>query len=129
MSDKIIGIIGPTGLVTDIVATFYDLIFTSEKIVATTIGWPGVNSLSKKKDTELQELPIDKILLNDKKNFEVHYSDIHKIKIKKPGLLIGAEINIITYSTNYRFYIKEKKAFDKHVNLVRSVLNDKLELI
>lgn len=64
----------------------------------------------------------------DKHNFEIPYAEINKVEMKKPGLVVGSKLHFYTSSKDYLFYIKAKKAFNSHVNLVSSVLSDKLSV-
>ena len=49
--------------------------------------------------------------------------------MKKPGTFRGAKIKIFTSNKTYEFTSKEKKdLFDERINLVRSVLPDKLSI-
>ena len=138
MNEEFKGAICLTGYID----TFYDLYFTSKRVIVAKTGTPYGLALTlpvvgymveehnrEKKSKEYKELPFDDILKGDKKNFEIPFSEISKIEMKKPGLIVGTKIIFYTKDKKMVFYIKEKGAYAEHVTIVSSVLKDKLTLI
>lgn len=73
----------------------------------------------------------DNILAADKKNFAMSYSDIVKVEMKKPGRVRSGKITITTTTREkpYKYPLREgREVFDKHVNLVRSLLPNRLSV-
>ncbi|UCH04686.1 MAG: hypothetical protein JSW05_00550 [Candidatus Thorarchaeota archaeon] len=73
----------------------------------------------------------DDILAADKRNFAMPYSDIVKVEMKKPGRVWAGKITITTTTREkpYKYPLREgKKMFDQHVNLVRSLLPNRLSI-
>jgi len=137
MSEKILGIIMGRRLRGGIL---YALYFTSSRLIAaktvnTTLWgflWPIGDHIAlnkaKKRSEELKKLSFESILKADKKNFEIPYAEITKVEMKKARVLSVPEISIFTHTQKYEFVIWEKKEFDAHESLVRSVLPDKLSI-
>ena len=81
-----------------------------------------------KKAGNLIKLKPDEILNENKRNIEIPFSSIKLIKLDKPRRLKGAKIKIVTSDEEYSMNIKEEKEFDNYLELIKSLLPDKLEL-
>ncbi len=71
----------------------------------------------------------DNILAADGKNLAIPYSEIEKVEMKEPGRVWAGKVTIKKTGREkaYKCPLREgKEAFDRHVNLVRSFLPDKL---
>jgi len=141
MSEEILGRIE----VADKWDNLLNLVFTSNRIIIArlvsglgtalrgvtlgTLGWALTRREKGEKREEYGRLSTESILKADKKNFAIPYVGIIKIEMKKPGTFSGGKIKIFTSDKTHEFTFKEKKElFDERVNLVRSVLPDKLSL-
>ena len=71
------------------------------------------------------------VLATDKRNFGISYSDINKIEMKKsaigPATQRAGKITIFTHGKKQQFDIIFAQKFEDCVNVVRSVLPDKLQ--
>lgn len=113
------------------------LLFTSKRLIVAKISssWSrfvgGAIPLvieryqQKKKKEKLDEILPDDVLETDKKNFAIPYSDIERVEVKKPGTISAATVKIITKEKTHQFGVR-KNLFDDFMNLMRSVLADKL---
>lgn len=76
----------------------------------------------------------ESILMADKKNFEIAYGDISRIEMHPRGKMTPLaiakipKIRILTNREKHEFFVLRKKKFKDYVNLVRSILPDKLEM-
>ena len=128
-----------------LVSSTYSLYFTNKRIIRaltfSAIKKVGTDQLAGKlfagrmnkyfenrKDKSLRDLKPDEILNENKRNIEIPFSSIKLIKLDKPGRLKGAKIKIVTSDEEYSMNIKEKKEFDNYLELIKSLLPDKLEL-
>ncbi|MFW9800599.1 MAG: hypothetical protein ACFFD9_09195 [Candidatus Thorarchaeota archaeon] len=71
------------------------------------------------------------ILMADKNNIAISYSDIVKIEMKEPGRVWAGRITITakTRKKPYKYMLREgKEVFDQHVSLVRSLMSDRLSI-
>ena len=148
MEEEIKGII--TRVEAGFVSSTYSLYFTDKRIIraltfsaAKKVGtWYAGGKLlggtinkyfEKRKDKSLGDLNLDEILNENKKNIEIPYSSINRIEIKTPrsiksmGLKV-IKIKIVTSDKEYEMKIKENEQFDSSLELIKSVLPDKLEL-
>ncbi len=148
MEEEIKGII--TRVEAGFVSSTYSLYFTDKRIIraltfsaAKKVGtWYAGGKLlggtinkyfEKRKDKSLGELNLDEILNENKNNIEIPYSSINRIEIKTPrsiksmGLKV-IKIKIVTSDKEYEMKIKENEQFDSSLELIKSVLADKLEL-
>ena len=148
MEEEIKGII--TRVEAGFVSSTYSLYFTDKRIIraltfsaAKKVGtWYAGGKLiggtinkyfEKRKDKSLGELNLDEILNENKNNIEIPYSSINRIEIKTPrsiksmGLKV-IKIKIVTSDKEYEMKIKENEQFDSSLELIKSVLPDKLEL-
>ena len=148
MGEEIKGII--TRVEAGFVSSTYSLYFTDKRIIraltfsaAKKVGtWYAGGKLlggtinkyfEKRKDKSLGDLNLDEILNENKKNIEIPYSSINRIEIKTPrsiksmGLKV-IKIKIVTSDKEYEMKIKENEQFDSSLELIKSVLPDKLEL-
>jgi len=120
-----------------------NVVFTSNRIIVARLatilphlilpalfGGPGDwRKERRERREEYGRLSAESILKADEKNFEISYTEIVKVEMKKPGTFRGAKIKIFTSNKTYEFTSKEKKdLFDERINLVRSVLPDKLSI-
>jgi len=143
MSEKILGNIE----VMYIKGTFsgYDkdvLFFTSDRLIVAKFSddWsryaPGSpvtfwvsRDQERKKKEELERdniLPED-VLKKDTANFEIPYSDIEKVEVKKPGLVGPGIVKVITKEKTHQLGVN-KKVFDDFMKLMQSVLANKLTM-
>ena len=148
MEEEIKGII--TRVEAGFVSSTYSLYFTDKRIIraltfsaAKKVGtWYAGGKLlggtinkyfEKRKDKSLGDLNLDEILNENKKNIEIPYSSINRIEIKTPrsiksmGLKV-IKMKIVTSDKEYEMKIKENEQFDSSLELIKSVLPDKLEL-
>ena len=148
MGEEIKGII--TRVEAGFVSSTYSLYFTDKRIIrALTFSaikkvgtWYAGGKLlggtinkyfEKRKDKSLGDLNLDEILNENKKNIEIPYSSINRIEIKTPrsiksmGLKV-IKMKIVTSDKEYEMKIKENEQFDSSLELIKSVLPDKLEL-
>ena len=148
MEEEIKGII--TRVEAGFVSSTYSLYFTDKRIIraltfsaAKKVGtWYAGGKLlggtinkyfEKRKDKSLGDLNLDEILNENKNNIEIPYSSINRIEIKTPrsiksmGLKV-IKIKIVTSDKEYEMKIKENEQFDSSLELIKSVLPDKLEL-
>ena len=148
MGEEIKGII--TRVEAGFVSSTYSLYFTDKRIIraltfsaAKKVGtWYAGGKLlggtinkyfEKRKDKSLGDLNLDEILNENKKNIEIPYSSINRIEIKTPrsiksmGLKV-IKMKIVTSDKEYEMKIKENEQFDSSLELIKSVLPDKLEL-
>ena len=145
MADEILGMIGNTeGRGKGRFMGKYALVFSSESVVAAKIG--GVlgatlgyyfgttglaiynRSLSKRAD-ELKDISIDEILKADKDNFMIPYRDITKVEMKKGGMLSPTRVTFLTKDKKYTFNLLKRKTFNDCVDLIKSILPDKVAVI
>ena len=148
MEEEIKGVI--TRVEAGFVSSTYSLYFTDKRIIraltfsaAKKVGtWYAGGKLlggtinkyfEKRKDKSLGDLNLDEILNENKKNIEIPYSSINRIEIKTPrsiksmGLKV-IKMKIVTSDKEYEMKIKENEQFDSSLELIKSVLPDKLEL-
>lgn len=130
---------------------YYAFLFTPEKLVAAKIGTDKERAIGfvlggvlgyylagrgdqNKKVEAMQKVSIKSILEADKDNFEIPYSEIKRFEIGKPTLgarLISDSPSIagvvkIVGKDEQEFRIPSGQNFEECVNIVRSVLPDKL---
>ena len=133
-----------------LVSSTYSLYFTNKRIIRaltfSAIKKVGTDQLGGKlfggrmnkyfenrKDKSLRDLKPDEILNENKKNIEIPYSSINRVELKTPrsiksmGLKV-IKIKIVTSDKKYEMKIKENEQFDSSLELIKSVLADKLEL-
>ena len=148
MEEEIKGVI--TRVEAGLISSTYSLYFTNKRIIraltfsaAKKVGtWYAGGKLlggtinkyfEKRKDKSLGDLNLDEILNENKKNIEIPYSSINRIEIKTPrsiksmGLKV-IKMKIVTSDKEYEMKIKENEQFDSSLELIKSVLPDKLEL-
>ena len=142
MSGEILGIIGHTeSRGKGRFMRKYALVFSSDCVVAvkiggilgTTLGYyfgtVGLTlydrRLSKKAD-ELRDVSLDEVLRADKDNFMIPYQDITKVEMKKGGILSPTKITFFTKDRKYTFNLLKRKIFDDCVELIKSILPDKV---
>ena len=150
MAEKILGVIRLRAGVRAPTALFFS---SNRLIVAKTVGgkwrfalasfgvWgeDAADSRAKQKAEKLRELSPESILKADKNNFAIPYSDITKVEMKKGGRMRGSKLKVFTDTKKYDFRIfskralagfvyREHKEIEDQVNLVRSVLSDRLSV-
>ena len=148
MGEEIKGVI--TRVEAGLISSTYSLYFTNKRIIraltfsaAKKVGtWYAGGKLlggtinkyfEKRKDKSLGDLNLDEILNENKNNIEIPYSSINRIEIKTPrsiksmGLKV-IKIKTVTSDKEYEMKIKENEQFDSSLELIKSVLPDKLEL-
>ena len=124
----------------------YALLFTSDRMIVAKVGGQLTIDLGAfaKKAEELKEVSLESILKADKNNFEIPYSDIVNIEIKKSGWKDKIVANrlvpgVITVKgkEEHKFVIAQIKAeaskfkpqkFQECVDLLRSILPSKLSV-
>lgn len=83
-------------------------------------------SAEKRRFKKLSKLPPEGVLMDDKKNFEILYSDITRLHIKKGRIVFADKLEILTDSKKHKFSVKRKKQFGRHLRLIRFVLPEKV---
>ena len=143
MEEEIKGVM--TRIESGLVTSTYSLYFTNKRIIRaltfSAIKKVGTDQLGGKlfggtinkyfenrKDKSLRDLKPDEILNENKRNIEIPFSSVKRVELKKPGRLKGAKMKIVTSDEEYSMKIKEKKEFDNYLELIKSLLPDKLEL-
>ncbi len=151
MIEEVLGLIGNTeGRGKGRAMRRYALVFTSNRvIVAKTAGALGIalkaglgaafggpaggyeavkkhDKKMSKKSAKIVGLPAKEILEADKLNYAIPYSDIVKVEMKRGGFLSSPKIVISTTHKKHTFRIVEKKAFNGYLELVRSMLPNKV---
>ena len=143
MEEEIKGVI--TRVEAGLISSTYSLYFTNKRIIRALtfsagkkigtfamggklLGGTINKHFENKKAGNLIKLKPDEILNENKRNIEIPFSSIKLIKLDKPRRLKGAKIKIVTYDEEYSMNIKEKKEFDNYLELIKSLLPDKLEL-
>ena len=148
MEEEIKGVI--TRVEAGFVSSTYSLYFTNKRIIRALtfsagkkigtfamggklLGGTINKHFENKKAGNLINLKPDEILNENKKNIEIPYSSINRIEIKTPrsiksmGLKV-IKMKIVTSDKEYEMKIKENEQFDSSLELIKSVLPDKLEL-
>jgi hypothetical protein len=83
-----------------------------------------------KRSESLRELSPDSILSSDKKNYDIQYTAISKVEMKKPSMLSKCVLRVYTIDNKKHFFLlDDKKDFGNQFNLVNSVLSSKLSVI
>lgn len=73
--------------------------------------------------------PSETILAVDKKNFQIPYSDILRVEIKKGSFARMPKMIIQTTKEKYDFNLVEKHKYESQLNLVRSSLPQKTYVV
>jgi len=142
MSGEILGIIGHTeGRGKGRIMRKYALVFSSESFIAaklggvlgTTLGYSfGITGLAiynrsrNKKAEKLKDISADEILKADSDNFMIPYQDIVKVEMKKGGMLSPTKFTFFTKEKKYAFNLLDKKTFKECVDLIQSILQDRV---
>ena len=145
MSDEILGIIGHTeGRGKGRIMRKYALVFSPESLIAaklggvlgTTIGHSfGITGLSiynrtmSKKAGKLKDISTDEILKADNDNFMIPCRDITKVEMKKGGMLSPTKFTFLTAGNKFTFNLLDKNKFEDCVELIKSILPDKAEVV
>ena len=79
-----------------------------------------------KRRERLRGMSAEDILKADKGNFEIPYSEITKVEMKKFGR--RRDMRILTAMKEHKFFVNRDR-FDEYVNIVRSILPDKLSVL
>jgi tetratricopeptide (TPR) repeat protein len=108
----------------------YAFIFLKDRIVAVTIGGQWAQGAHADKIKEIQNMPI-KDILRKEKSFEIPYSTILKVEVKKTTLgKAGQRAGVIKIfgqdKQDYNIAFGQK--FDECVNIIRSAIPTKLEV-
>ena len=125
-------------------AKTYQLFFTSNRAIAAKTGGGFLKSLSltgglvgvglldafkdKEKAEELSKLSPDEVKASDEVNFDIPYSDVVKVEVKKPGLFnpVGS---IIIHTTAKKFQFNQQSAskeiFVRYIELINAALPGK----
>jgi hypothetical protein len=121
-----------------------DLFFDAERVIiakkgsiAKFLGWGFLASVADDiykgyKATQLSQLPSEKILKANKKNFAIGYDRIKRFEIRKKTFPFGAwTINIETPSDNYSYDWSFGAGRDvrKHTDFLVPLLADKLSIV
>ena len=122
----------------------WSLVFTSNRVIASKIsgtlgvalsglsgvlgevGRADINRRVRGSSEEIPGMSAEDILTADKDNFAIPYSDIVKVEAKKGGILSPTSLRFSTADRNYKFNILKKKKFDEYVELVRTILPEKV---
>lgn len=73
--------------------------------------------------------PSETILAVDKKNFQIPYSDILRVEIKKGSFARMPKMIIQTTKEKYDFNLVEKQKYESQLNVVRSFLPQKTYVV
>ena len=143
MNEEIIGVTGGASLGSGFRSKIYYLLFTSSRVIVAKGGSGFMQSLGffsgspglilgsalkdKKKSEELSKLSPGEVLASDKDNFEIPYSDVTKVEVKKPGFFSPAgSIIIHTPAKKHRFNeTAPGEIFDRYIELIKTVLPGK----
>lgn len=130
VSDKIVGHIEIDGGM---------LFFTSKRvIVARTSGIPtafliggalGVGIAkhrATRKYRKLSDVSAEAILAYSRKNYAIPYAEITKVEMNKPSVLLRGNTIISTTGKEHKFWMTKKREFMNQVDLLSSVLPDKI---
>tara|TARA_Y100001949_G_scaffold106678_1_gene90069 strand:- start:32 stop:496 length:465 start_codon:yes stop_codon:yes gene_type:complete len=132
-----------TRMESGLVTSTYSLYFTNKRIIRALtfsagkkvgtwavggklLGGTLNKHFENKKDENLRNLNLDEILNENKRNIEIDFSSIKLINMWKT--FVGAKITIVTSDKEYSMKIKEKKKFNDYLELIKSLLPDKLEV-
>jgi hypothetical protein len=153
MSDKILGIIGPLeGKGNGRVTRRYSLVFTENEILCVKIGGTlsifatvvgeavaegyGLSTITDvynhilgRRVDRLKEMQVQDILDADNLNFSIPYNDLDTIEVKKRSRLSPRgrmTIDFATKNKTYWFRIVETSAYNNYVNLINTILPDKI---
>ncbi len=129
------------------VVDFYVLCFTPKRVIFAKTGhlgpWEHILTLGlfyfilyaktvqevRTRAEQLVKLSPDDILAANNANFQIPYEHIRRFEIQKPrAIMVGWPIRMTTTTTSYAFGLVNAKPKDLegNLNLVRSVLSDKL---
>lgn len=123
----------------------YVIFFTSTRAIAAKTGGSFLKDLatlsgstgfllsekmqSESKSEELSKLIPESILSSEKNNFEIHYTEISMVKVKKPGFatFFASEIHIHTEKKKYVFKEQgaSKEIIGKLQEFIKTTLPDK----
>jgi len=121
----------------------YNLFFTSIRVIVAKIRGPhddlawllspvaGVvaDKLLKpeeRRKDRLRGMSAEAILKADKSNFAIPYSEITRVEMKKFGT--RRIMRILTDTKEHKFVVNRDR-FDEYVNIVRSILPDKISVL
>ncbi len=122
----------------------YALVFSPESLIAailggvlgTTIGHSfgntGLSIYNKtmsKKAEKPKEISTDDILKADSHSFMIPYRDITKVEMKKGGMLFPIKFTFLTAGNKFTFKLLDKNKFNDCVELMKSILPDKAEVV
>jgi len=79
-----------------------------------------------KRREKLKHLSAEEILKADKSNFAIPYSEIVRVEMKHFGT--RRIMKILTNTKEHKFNLFPRDRFDEHVNLVHSIIPDKLSV-
>lgn len=85
-----------------------------------------MRSKVEKKAEEAQTVSVEEILKADKENFAIPYQDIHRVEMKKGGLLSPTSFRFHTEEEEYSFNLKERKKFQEYADMVREILPNRV---
>ena len=88
-------------------------------LIAPFVGFQVANNWKYK---QLLKLGPDNVLGNDKKNFEIPYSQMKQAELKKGGTFSWNKLFITTNGEAYRFDIMDRKLLDYHTSLIKWLL-------
>jgi len=138
MSDKVHGIISVFRLSWfGFSIILEDLCFTVDRAIVVrtgrTFGRSGAVTVyrASKKSEELRRLSAEALLKTDVNNFEMLYSEIKKVELKKH--LRGSKINVITNEKKYDWFVRgipgEKNAeIEDYERILQPVFLEKLSV-
>ena len=110
----------------------YAFLFTSNRLIGVRIkrftGRKTRKMVSRVLKKELKKVSFESILKADKDNFEIPYSEITRIGMKKSSLAdrYAGTLEIYTLTKKDKFEITSGHDFEQCVEVVRSVLPEKL---
>lgn len=109
--------------------TYKALYFTADKIiVAKTVDDTGALSYLESKPIAVQlgQKPLDDILHADKTNFDIPYSIIRSIEVRKAGLIGSPHITVVTQQQNILKFSFLQQKLEEVINIVKKACPDKL---
>ena len=145
MDETVFGVIAPTegkgkgGVRWGGTIKRFALIFTSDRVIMLKLagfltilaGGLGVigqlyDQAVSKKLSELTGMSFDELLLSDKDNYSIPYSDVVKVDMKKGRFISSTSIWISTATEKHVFALLKKEEFKNYVNIVSAALADKV---
>lgn len=117
------------GIVGGITALGGGVLFGSQAVSRVSLN------ASKENTEKIKKLDVDEILKSSNKNFYIPFEDIQKIIIKAPKYILNnmiifdrGKFTVLTKDKKYLFLIFDNRSFDTYLNVLKTVLPNKLEM-